>query len=45
LLDNADLEALAEHAAAQKRWTFLLAAAPMSAANGTGAPVNPDAIF
>jgi kynurenine formamidase len=45
LFDNLDLEALAETAAAQKRWTFLVTAAPNPVVNGTGSPINPLAIF
>ena len=45
LLDNVDLEALAERAAAMNRWDFLLTVAPANALNGTGAPVNPIAVF
>lgn len=45
LLDALDLEALAVHAAQTNRWTFLLTVAPASATNGTGAPINPIAIF
>jgi kynurenine formamidase len=45
LFDNVDLEALAAHAAAQKQWAFMLIATPTSAVNGTGAPLNPVAIF
>jgi kynurenine formamidase len=45
LLDNVDLEQLAETAASLNRWDFLLAVAPTNAVNGTGAPVNPLAIF
>ncbi len=45
LLDNLDLEAVAETAARLKRWEFLLTVSPANAANGSGAPVNPIAIF
>ena len=45
ILDNLDLEALATKAADVNRWEFLLFAAPASAQNGTGAPINPLAVF
>jgi kynurenine formamidase len=45
LFDNCDLEALAEAAAARKRWEFLLTAAPLAIPGGTGSPVNPIATF
>src|SRR5213592_4635605 len=40
LIDNWDLEALSEAAAARKRWEFLLTAAPPPK-GGTGSPMNP----
>jgi kynurenine formamidase len=45
LFDNADLEAVADAAAARKRWTFLLTAAPLPIRGGTGSPINPIATF
>ncbi len=45
LLDNCDLEALADAAAARGRWEFLLTAAPLPIVGGTGSPVNPIATF
>ena len=45
LFDNCDLEALADAAAARKRWEFLLTAAPLAIVGGTGSPVNPIATF
>ncbi len=45
LFDNVDLEALAEAAAARKRWEFLLTAAPLPIRGGTGSPINPIATF
>lgn len=45
MLDNCDLEALGEAAAARRRWEFLLTAAPLSVPRGTGSPVNPIATF
>lgn len=44
VFDNCDLEALAEAAAARKRWEFLVTAAPLPT-GGTGSPINPVAIF
>src|SRR5688572_15383896 len=38
LFDNCDLEALADAAAARKRWSFLLTAAPLPIRGGTGSP-------
>jgi kynurenine formamidase len=45
LFDNCDLEALADAAAARRRWDFLLTAAPLPIVGGTGSPVNPIATF
>ena len=45
ILDNLDLEALSEFAAARKRWDFLLTVAPLPVEGGTGSPVNPIATF
>ncbi|MBI4497200.1 MAG: cyclase family protein [Chloroflexi bacterium] len=45
LLDNCDLEALAEACASRRRWAFLLAVAPLRLAGGTASPVNPIAVF
>ena len=45
LFDNCDLEALADAAAARKRWEFLLTAAPLAIQGGTGSPINPIATF
>jgi hypothetical protein len=45
LFDNLDLEALAEVAAEQNRWEFLLTAAPLPIRGGTGSPINPLATF
>ncbi len=45
LLDNCDLEALAEACAARSRWEFLFVVAPLRVAGGTGSPVNPIAVF
>lgn len=45
ILDNQDLEALAETAAKLKRWEFLIAINPMPVTGGTGSPMNTIAIF
>ena len=45
LIDRSDLMALAEMAAAEGRWEFMLTIAPLPIPNGTGSPVNPIAIF
>jgi len=45
LFDNLDLEALADVAAEQGRWEFMVVAAPLAVPGGTGAPLNPVAIF
>jgi hypothetical protein len=45
ILDNLDLEALSEAAAARKQWTFLLTVGPLAVPGGTGSPVNPLATF
>ena len=45
ILDNQDLEAVAEMAAKHNRWEFLLTVAPIPVTGGTGFPVNALAIF
>jgi len=45
IFDNCDLEALSQEAARQKRWEFLLTAAPLAVGGGTGSPLNPIATF
>ena len=45
MMDQCDLEALSKAAAARKRWTFLITAAPIAIAGGTGSPLNPIATF
>lgn len=45
IFDNLDLEALAEEAARQNRWEFMLTAAPLAVEGGTGSPLNPIATF
>jgi kynurenine formamidase len=45
MFDNCDFEELAKAANARNRWTFLFSVAPLRVENGTGAPVNPIAVF
>jgi len=45
LIDNCDLEALAQAAAQRHRWTFLLTINPLRVPGATGGPVNPIAVF
>jgi kynurenine formamidase len=45
LLDNQDLDALADTAARLKRWEFMVTIAPMVVRGGTGSPVNVVATF
>ena len=45
LLDGLDLEAVAATAARLKRWEFLIVGAPIRVPGGSGAPLNPVAIF
>ena len=45
ILDNMDLEALAEAAAAENRWEFMVAAGPIPVTGGTGSPLNAIAVF
>ena len=45
LLDNMDLEALAQTAACEDRWEFMLTVAPIPVTGGTGSPVNALAVF
>jgi len=45
LLDNQDLEALAETAGRLNRWEFMLTIAPIPVTGGTGFPVNAVATF
>jgi hypothetical protein len=40
-----DLEALAEAAATENRWEFMLTAGLIPVDGGTGSPLNPIAIF
>ncbi len=45
ILDNLDLEAVAEEAEKQGRTTFLFVGAPLRVTGGTGSPLNPLAVF
>jgi len=45
ILDNLDLEAVADAAAERDRWTFLFVGAPLRVPGGTGSPLNPLAVF
>jgi kynurenine formamidase len=45
LIDNCDLEALAEACAAKRRWSFLLTLAPLRLSQGTASLLNPIAVF
>lgn len=45
ILDWLDFDALAETAAKENRWEFLLVAAPLPVQGGTGSPINPIGIF
>lgn len=45
VIDDGNLTALSEVAAAQKRWEFMLMAAPIPFRRGTGSPINPIAVF
>jgi kynurenine formamidase len=45
LIDNCDLERLAEVCIEEGRWDFLLLVAPLRLTGGTGSPVNPIAML
>jgi kynurenine formamidase len=45
VIDNMDLDAVAEACAQRQRWDFLLTVAPLRLPHGTGSPVNPIAVF
>ena len=45
LLDNQDLEEVAETAARLNRWEFMLTLAPLAVRGGTGSPLNALAVF
>ena len=44
-LDNTNLDALGEAAAARSRWEFMLMVAPLAVPGATGSPFNPIAAF
>ena len=45
LIDNANLEDLAEACAKRNQWEFMMVVAPLRFHNATGSPANPLAIF
>jgi len=45
LMDNLDLDALADACAEERRWEFLFTVAPLVLRRGTASPVNPIAVF
>lgn len=45
LIDNCDLERLAQVCSELGRWEFCLSLAPLTLMGGTGSPVNPIAVF
>jgi kynurenine formamidase len=45
LIDNMNLEDVAQACAERNRWEFLLTVAPLRLRNVTGSPVNPIALF
>lgn len=45
ILDNADLEGLAQACRERKRWQFLINILPLRLTNTTGSPCNPIAVF
>jgi hypothetical protein len=45
IIDNADLETLAETAASLNRWEFMFSVAPLPVVGGTGSVVNAIATF
>lgn len=45
ILDNLDLDDLAEAAAERNRWEFLFVGSPLRVEGGTGSPMNPLALF
>jgi kynurenine formamidase len=45
ILDNANLEELAEACRQRNRWEFLLCVGPLRLFNSTGSPLNPIAVF
>ena len=45
ILDNADLEEVAQACRDRNRWEFLISIGPLALHNTTGSPVNPMAVF
>jgi kynurenine formamidase len=45
ILDWLDFDALAEVAAKENRWEFMVMAAPLPVQGGTGSPINPIGVF
>ena len=45
ILDNLDLDSLAETAIEKNRWEFLFVGSPLRVEGGTGSPMNPLALF
>jgi kynurenine formamidase len=45
ILDNANLEDLAEACRQRQRWEFMMCVGPLRLFNGTGSPLNPIAVF
>ena len=45
LVDNLELERLAEACAQAERWSYLVVVAPLNITGGTGSPVNPIAVL
>ncbi len=45
ILDNANLEDLAEACSQRNRWQFMVSIGPLPLVNTTGSPVNPIAVF
>ena len=45
LLDNLELDALAETAARLQRWEFMFTVEPLRVEHGAGSAVNPVAVF
>jgi hypothetical protein len=45
ILDNANLEELADMCRQRQRWEFMLSIGPLRLYNTTGSPINPIAVF
>jgi hypothetical protein len=45
ILDNANLEELAEACRQRNRWEFMVCVGPLRLYNTTGSPINPIAVF